>query len=144
MRFNYIRRRPIVFMKLLTAIEDMRPVDALLDTGATLSIFPSSLAKPLGIDLQLIEPVPVTAANQTQFSYRPAKVDIRLANVLDGMAEVIQWPAVVGFSEECKSGVLGHRECLDYFEVSFHGDEQWVSLVPNSHFPGSWFYKKLR
>ena len=148
MRFSYVRGRPVVFLRLSKADKDSNPLDVLLDSGATLSVFPSGLARPLGIDLGLIEPVKATAANDTDLWYRPAEVTLRLAHSFNGMFEVIEWRATVGFAEECKSGVLGHRECLEYFDTCFFGYDKSVSIVPNdgflTKFPMGWSYIKNR
>jgi len=144
MKFPYVDGMPVVFVGLLAPDHKPRVRSALLDTGASISMFPASLASSLGIDLSNINPTTArTAKSRAEMTYRPADVVLRMSIAFDRIVSFFEWPSLVGFSSECdEGGVLGHRKCLEYFDVTFFGSEKYVAILPNTSFPGRNLYKR--
>jgi hypothetical protein len=68
-------------------------------------------------------------------TYRYAQVQLRLS---DGV-ETCEWLAIVGFLDlPLRHGLLGQAGFFQFFDVSFLGASQEVTLVPNTTFPGTY------
>ena len=148
MRFPYVRsdtRTPIFSLGNLSH-RDRPRVDILLvgpgrvaqfyratvDSGADDTVFPSSVATDLGIDL-------LNAPGHTSFGaggqavpYRYAEVELKLT---DGN-ELFVWNSIVGFGEMVKRPLLGHAGVLQFFDVQLLGEAKQLIINPNPSFPG--------
>ena len=54
--------RPIVAVHIQASVGRWLSIDALVDTGSDVSLFPESLARRLALDLRGVSPTPLTSA----------------------------------------------------------------------------------
>lgn len=121
------QQRPIVCVSL--SIPDGRSIlfDALVDTGADVSLFPMSAAIRLGLDLTDLPTGVVTAAVGGQCQYRLCDVSLELRR----LPEALRWNTSVGFVEHRMSyAILGTRGLFEFFRLTYDAHEQWLELTP--------------
>ena len=107
---------------------------ALLDTGATDTVFPESIAATAGIDLSAAPAGEASGVGRVAVRIRYAEVTLRLT---DGL-EYRQWPARVGFtSAPLHWPLLGFAGCLQFFDATFRGGLEEVELMVNGLYPGT-------
>jgi len=106
---------------------------ALLDTGGDHSVFPERLLVALGL-------APLPAAGH-QIVWHGVSYPVRFAQVelvLTDGAEEFRWNPIVGFSAApIPYIVLGQSGCLEIFNVTFFGKDQYSEIERNSAFPGT-------
>ena len=62
--------------------------------------------------------------------------DVELQRTDDATTD--RWPATVGFSDApIPYRILGYAGCLQYFDVTFCGDDRIVELDSNRSYPGT-------
>ena len=121
------KQRPIV--SVTVSIPGGRSVlfDALVDTGADVSLFPKSAAIRLGLDLMNLPTGIVTAAVGGQCQYRLCDVTLELRR----LPETLRWNTTVGFVEHTMSyAILGTRGLFEFFRFTYDAHEQWLELTP--------------
>ncbi len=128
-----VRQVPIHSLRLLGPLGDLAR-DCRLDPGADDSIFPEWVAHRLGIDLSSApvgEARPVGGA-PIQYSFAPITF-----HLTDGL-EICEWSAIVGFKDVpfMRWPLLGLTGFLQFFDVTFLGQNHEVIITPNSSFPG--------
>jgi hypothetical protein len=106
---------------------------ALLDTGADETIFPANVVRALGL-------TPLPAPGQ-QVVWRGVYYPMAYAEVWlvlsDGL-ETYSWRTIVGFSPApIPYVILGQTSSLEFFDVTFLGERQYVELRPNGRFQGT-------
>ncbi len=95
--------RPLIAVKLLTDDGRYILIDALIDTGADVSLFPQHLAEQLGFDMSHPPDGLVSAAVGGECSYRFRDVTLELRRPPD----VVRWKASVGFvTARCRTPSL--------------------------------------
>jgi hypothetical protein len=128
------RSRPLLAVRLIGP-GDSRLRDGILDTGADETIFEDSVAPLIGIDLSYAEERNVRLvgrAKAVRCRYAPVKMRIT------DRVETYEWTAVVGFAAtRLRYQLLGHGGFLQFFDVTFRGDDRDVILTPNHSFPGT-------
>jgi hypothetical protein len=87
------------------------PCLALLDTGASYSVFPEKYAEDLGIDAGVLPQVQIV----TPLSNEPIWINIGMVPLDFGFAK---YKTVVGF-HKIDYAVLGHVGFFDHFKVAF-------------------------
>jgi hypothetical protein len=107
----------------------------LVDTGSDQTILPSTIAKDLGIDLQLSAKPSASAFGGQQVNLHAGRISLRLES--DG--ESCAWSDTVSFfdfpSRADEAIVLGHAGFLDYFTATFDGKLGQLTLLPNDELP---------
>ena len=136
MRFaTLVRRgieRPIVPLRVEAADGKWNLVDVLLDTGSDVTLFPSSLARYLGIDLAGVDESTVSSILGTQAAYRSWNVFLELRRPPD----VLRWRATVGFvARQMNYGILGTRGFFEFFTLRYHAREHWIEIEPGGPLP---------
>jgi hypothetical protein len=127
-----LRYRPIVPVRVFGPLGSQL-FDGCLDCGADDTIFPSSLARKLGIDLTGAAHGEAHPVGGTTLPYLYATVTLRVS---DGV-ETCEWKATVGFVNlPLRWALLGHAGFLDFFDTDLRGARREVFLAPNSAFPG--------
>jgi hypothetical protein len=113
---------------------DTRVRDGLLDPGADDTVFPDSLAAPLGVDLTNAPSGQGAGSTMAAVPLRYAQVYLRIT---DGR-EFREWPAWVGFTPaRIYRPLLGFAGFLQFYSAHFHGDREEVELTVNSLYPGT-------
>ena len=129
---RFARPRPVVTVTLIGP-KGGWVEDALLDTGADDSVFPSSLAKRIGVDLSQAPAGTAEGAGLVTIGVKYAEITLRLT---DGH-EFREWPAWVGFTDvQLRRSLLGFAGCLQFFSASYLGDREEVELTVNSLYAG--------
>ena len=107
---------------------------ALVDTGADNSIFPSSIAADLGIEMTAGRGPGATAFGGQRIQLSYADVLLELFNAEQ---DAIRWRARLYFADfaDEKAVVLGHEGFLDHFTATFIGEECMLDLEPNANMP---------
>ncbi|HEY7157917.1 MAG TPA: hypothetical protein VH575_28425 [Gemmataceae bacterium] len=125
--------RPILAIRI-TGPSGSRLRDGLLDTGADETIFDPSVAPLIGVDLTQALEREVNLIGRGRVRCRYAAVQLRIS---DGVAETYEWDTVVGFAPfPVLRGLLGFAGFLQFFDASFRGADQEVTLLPNALFAG--------
>ena len=136
MRFPTLVRngqeRPIVAVTV--GVPGQHPVlfDALVDTGADVSLFPQSVADRLGLDLSQQPEVTVFAAIGGQCHYRLHEVELELRRAPD----VFRWKGSVGFvSREMSYAILGTHGFFQFFDLNYSNSGQTIDITPAGDLP---------
>lgn len=130
-RGNY---RPLIAVKLLTDDGRYVVIDALIDTGADVSLFPNYLAEQLGFDMSRPPEGMVSAAVGGECSYHLCDVTLELRRP----PEVIRWQASVGFVNHAMSyAILGTRGFFEFFDLSYSARNRRVELIASDSLPVS-------
>jgi hypothetical protein len=130
---RWVRPRPILTVGLIGPTGS-QPLDALLDTGSDDTLFPQSLAAPLGLDLTNAPSGSGLGIGTGSVSVRYAEVTLRIT---DGQ-EFREWPAWVGFTRATPPlPILGFAGFLQYFTATFRGEREEVELAVNALYPGT-------
>jgi hypothetical protein len=106
----------------------------LLDTGSDDAVFPDTLARRIGLDLDGAPQGEAAGVGSGALPLRFAEVRLRLA----GAGELREWRALVGFtSGPLNRPLLGFAGFLQFFTATFHGDREEVELAVNAQYPGT-------
>ena len=102
--------------------------DALIDTGADISIFPKFVADRLRLDLTGLPEVSVNAPLGGGGSYRLYAVELELRRA----GQVLRWKTSVGFTEhEMSYAFLGTKGFFEFFDLAYSARRQTIEIVPN-------------
>lgn len=136
MRFPTLVRngqeRPIVAVTV--SVPGQHPVlfDALVDTGADISLFPQSVADRLGLDLSQQPDVIVFAAIGGQCQYRLHEVELELRRSPD----TFRWKGSVGFvGREMSYAILGTRGFFQFFDLNYSNSRQTIDIISAGDLP---------
>lgn len=102
---------------------------ALVDTGSDLTIFPIDIAHYLHIELDDSEKVIIDCAGGGRFTALPSQQTVHYSIEKKGF-HPIKWKGIVYFAEQEPVVLLGHHECLEKFDLTFHGPERKLSILP--------------
>lgn len=101
--------------------------DALVDTGADVSLFPHSVADRLGLDLSQLPDVTVFAAIGGQCHYHLHEVELELRRA----PGVFRWKGSVGFvGREMSYAILGTRGFFQHFDLNYSNSRQTIDIAP--------------
>jgi hypothetical protein len=107
--------------------------DGLVDSASDDTVFPTSVARKLGIDLSSAPPGYARGVGGGGLVYRYAPVSLRVS---DGR-ETCEWAAVVGFLDApLHWALLGQTGFLPHFDAQLLGARREVLLAPNANFTG--------
>ncbi len=128
-RLRDSQHRPIVAISL--SLPGRRPVlfDALVDTGADLTLFPNSVARRLGIQIPNNRDGIVTAAVGGESHYWTHDLTLEFRR----MPESYQWHAQVGFVDRPMTyGILGAKSFFEFFDMSYSLSQRTIEINPVS------------
>ena len=118
-------RRPIVPVRLLGPNRRWSTIDALIDTGSDITLFPERLAERLGVNLTGIAEVPLISALGTIATYRAVELTLELRRFPDTM----RWQGVVGFlPRHMTYGLLGTRGVFEFFDVQYSACRRFTEI----------------
>ena len=125
-------QRPLMMLHLESANRRRVNVDALVDTGADISLFSFSTAAQLGIDLTNAPELPIGSAIGTLTTYRTAEVIIEIRR----SPEVFRWQTTVGFvPHRMAYAMLGTRGFFEFFRLAYDASVSSFEIEPSSNFP---------
>lgn len=118
------RPRPIFAARVIGSTGSQL-IDGLLDTGSDDTVFEEWVARLIGVDLtQTIERDIGLVGRVQPVRVRYATVRLRIT---DGVQEIYEWPAVVGFTAiKLRYPLFGFAGFLQYFNVEFRGADREV------------------
>ena len=124
--------RPLIAVRLLAEDGRYILIDALIDTGADVSLFPQHLAEQLGFDMSRPADGTVSAAVGGECEYRLRELTLELRR----FPEVIRWRAPVGFTDRAMSyGILGTRSFFEFFRLEYDARSGFVAIEPSGPRP---------
>lgn len=119
------KRRPIIAVSISVPGRNAVFFDALVDTGADISVFPKSVADRLGLNLSGLPASAVFAAVGGMCSYQSHVVSLELRRA----PEVIRWDAAVGFVDrEMAYGILGTKGFFEHFDLTYRAKAQTIDI----------------
>jgi hypothetical protein len=106
---------------------------ALVDTGADDTLFPSFMARALGVILSTEDSGLIGAIGGLQLPVRYGIVNLELRD----STETFRWAARVAFHEYPGENrcLLGHEGFFNVFHVSFDNHRRLMTLRPHPHSP---------
>ena len=135
MRFPTVARqrihRPLIALRVHSAGRSTL-TDALVDTGADISIFPKFVADRLRLDLTRLPEIAVNAPLGGGGNYRLFEVELELRRA----GEVLRWRTAVGFTEhEMSYAFLGTKGFFEFFDLAYSARRQTIEIVANGDLP---------
>lgn len=107
-------------------------VDALVDTGADVSLLPSSMAAQLGIELSAAPQMPIGSPIGTSTTYRMSEVILELRRGPD----IVRWRTNVGFIDRrMPYAILGTRGFFEFFRLTYDANQHSFDLDPAATMP---------
>ena len=128
------RPRPLIPVTVINPQTGLsRTYHGLLDTGADDTVFEDDTARALGMDLSNAPTATAQGATGQIVTVRYAEVFLQLAND-DG--DILEWRATVAFAPKRGTHpLLGFAGFLQFFDTTFLGELEEVTLIPNSLLP---------
>ncbi len=115
-------KRPVIEIEVFGK-DDSKKFDALIDSGADLSLFNLEIAEALGIDLTNAKSANFTGISGNVNGYRVDKAKIKV----DGFSEVIEIPAC--FVDSPSVGILlGQDGFFDLHRIKFEKDHDTFEI----------------
>jgi hypothetical protein len=102
---------------------------ALVDTGSDVSVLPIAIARELGVPLDDTDGIVVGGASGESFTAYPSHKPVRYTIMAEGYRPV-SWEGTIYFANEGPAILLGHHQCLERFDLTFHGPERTLSVLP--------------
>lgn len=116
-------KRPIISVEIFGS-NDIKKFDALLDSGADVSLLSSEIAEALGIDLLNAKPVNFTGISGNLNGYRIERIKVKI----EGFAGVIEIP--VCFVDSPSVGfLLGQEGLFDLHRIKFEKDHDTFEIT---------------
>ena len=124
--------RPIVMLHVASSSGRFVNVDALVDTGADVSLLPSSMATKLGIVLTAIPEFPIGSPIGSTTTYRLAEVRLELRRSPDAL----RWRTSVGFVDrKLPYAILGTRGFFEFFRLNYDASQHTFDIDPVGTLP---------
>ncbi len=118
-------RRPIVPVRLLGPNGRWSTIDALIDTGSDVTLFPERLAERLGVNLDNVPEIPLTSALGSIATYRAVDLTLELPRFPD----TLRWQGIVGFlPRQMTYGLLGTRGFFEFFDLRYSARRQITEI----------------
>ncbi|MGE4001395.1 MAG: aspartyl protease family protein [Planctomycetaceae bacterium] len=123
-------RRPIIPVIIESPAGRRLIVDALVDTGSDITLFPEDVASNLGIDLTESPARPLSSALGVIADYRSAEVVLELRR---GTSELFRWRTSVGFlSRQMVYSIVGTKGFFEFFALRYDASAGQLELLPNA------------
>lgn len=125
-------QRPVVPIMLESPGRRRLIVDALVDTGSDVTLFPEGFAAALDINLDGLPEKPLTSALGVIANYRESEVFLELRRD----SESVRWRTSVGFLP-LKMGysILGTNGFFEFFHLGYNAGDSWIDLIPLAELP---------
>lgn len=106
---------------------------ALIDTGADFPIFPSAVANFLEIELDDSKKIVINHAGSGTFVAYPSREKIALSIEVKKFRP-IKWESTIYFADGELAMLLGIKDCLEKFDITFFGPEKNFNIMPRFKF----------
>ena len=127
------QRRPLIPILVESSAGKQLIVDALVDTGADVTLFPSAVADILAIDLTNAPERPLSSALGVITKYREHEVILELRRA---PGEIQRWRTTVGFvARPMVYSILGTQGFFEFFGLNYHASAEWLELRPDQPLP---------
>ena len=130
MEFDYIARewdRGTLYVPVLPISLNGFPVgNALVDTGADVTVLPMVLHEVFDIDLDRDHSIEVTGANGVTFCAIPSFDKIEFC--VEQAGKRITWFGTVFFSSQEQTILLGQYECLSELKITLDGKRRKIRI----------------
>jgi hypothetical protein len=124
-------RRPLIALHVSSAGRSTM-TDALIDTGADISIFPKFVADRLRLDLTGLPEIAVNAPLGGGGNYRLCEVELELRRP----GEILRWRTSVGFTAHDMSyAFLGTKGFFEFFDLAYSARQFVVEITPSGDLP---------
>ena len=124
--------RPIVMLHVASSSGRFVNEDALVDTGADVSLFPNSMASKLGIALPMTSGLPIGSPIGSTTTYRLAEVQLEIRRPPD----VLRWRTSIGFVDRpLPYAILGTRGFFEFFRLSYDASQHTFEIEPVDPLP---------
>lgn len=104
----------------------------MVDTGADETLFPISIARALGVELDQQLTSEAAGISGARLTIHYGDVELRIENA----GETIAWKTTEGFVDFGSTNdeviILGHGGCLDYFTTTFDGEQAELAIEANA------------
>jgi len=125
--------RPIIPVLIESPGGKRLVVDALIDTGSDITIFPDAFAEALDINLTSRPERPVNSALGVIATYRESEVLLELRRAPD---EIFQWKTIVGFlPRRMAYSILGTKGFFEFFSLNYDARQQSLEIQPHDSLP---------
>lgn len=136
MEFNYVetevdqgyRYRPCIPVTFTHQGKSIFIAPALVDTGADLTILPIEIAHTLHIQLDDSQRLRVACAGGGILVALPSSKKITYT-ITKEKFRPISLSGIIYFVESEQLVLLGHYQCLEYFDLTFQGPERKLSIL---------------
>lgn len=102
---------------------------ALLDTGADICVFPMEIATTLKVELDTSRGISMGNAGGGKFMVIPSVQPLSMSIESKGYRSYT-WQGKVWFAPRQPNILLGHKHCLEKFDVLFKGPEKTLKVTP--------------
>lgn len=127
--------RPIIPLTIAGPTRTKR-VRGLVDTGSDDTLLPRSFADELGVGLDEKQGIKITNVSEKPVAVAYGNIHFGLKS----STESYSWSAQVGFIDyrdaENELVILGHKGCLEFFQLFFNGPKKELEIKPGTTFPG--------
>lgn len=131
MEFTYTRRESdigLVYIPTLPISLNGFPIgQAMIDTGADVTILPMELYQVLGVDLDPRKAIEMCSAGGGRFKAVPSSEKITYSIDHSGFRPII-WKGTVFFASEQPIVLLGHYQCLAELKIILDGKRKMISV----------------
>ena len=126
------RARPIIPRIVQSASGERALVDALVDTGADITLFSETVAEALGLDLTGVPESPIRTPLGHGGTYRAVELSLELRRRPD----VLQWRGTVGFVPlRLTYALLGTRGFFEFFAIHYDANQWFLEILPSGTAP---------
>jgi hypothetical protein len=126
--------RPEVTVHVI-GLRRIEKLQALVDTGSDETVFPVSLAKAIGVQLDHASTGQASAVGGHAVELVPGRVTLSIAQ----SGQEYRWQTTVGFLEveqpEDEVALLEYAGFLEFFRATFDSESLELELTPNSRLP---------
>lgn len=133
MRFEYIPYggswMPLIPIVFRHGRKSLPSVGALVDTGATHTILPMEMAQILGLPINLTDQIETQIAGGGQCCVYPSPTKIEYILRDPVTSRECHWRGSVFFALGQQFVLLGHHQCLEHFDVTFHGRKRFLDIT---------------
>jgi hypothetical protein len=131
MEFNYVRRewsKGTVWIPTLPVSLNHFPIgNALIDTGADVTLLPMELYQILDVELDKGSSIEFTSAGGSNFKAIPCTKKIEYSIEHSGFRP-IRWKGVAYFVEDQPTVLLGQYQCLSELKLMLDGKKRKISV----------------
>jgi hypothetical protein len=128
--------RPEVTIDVIGSLRS-ETIQGLVDTGSDETVFPTSLADAIGVQLNRASAGQASAVGGHAVQLIPGSVVLQITE----REQAYRWRTTVGFLDvdqpEDEVALLGYSGFLEFFRATFDSQSHILELTPNDRFAGA-------